>query len=380
MRWEMADPNLRLKLESGASRVFNCLQLTRGLRERRAQQGLPDPTDAELFFASRHLNNAILIKETNLVTGSSTDPFEAALPIRTKLFIPYNVENPYEGGQSTFTDEAKFEEALEYVVGTGGASPLQFQRDLEKIRLIEKLPSLDPFLLRDRLHLGGLSVNDAYFRLSMEDWANIRRYIRSRFELMAGFAFGEGGAKPELVDRLVDRIWEAQELEALHPLLLAFGLPVDKAGEFFQCWKGIAYFEYEFNRNSERMRGFSTWLQSGQPRGFIHRADAEMLDQDRAQVRAQIRTLIGSTLSILKEFNDSFDKLFRDRESARPFAQFMLNSRSHFWRLGSNLNGIYHAIALWSRVTQRVGDFGLPPAQMVRLMRIIRDILTRDVV
>ena len=377
----MVDPHLRLKLESGASRVFNCLQLTRGLRERRAQQGLPDPGEAELFFASRHLNNAILIKETNLIVSTSADPFEATLPIRTKLFIPYNADNPYEGGQSSFTDEAKFEEALEYLIGTGGASPLQFRQDLEKIRLIERLPSLDPFLLRDRFQLGGMSINDAYFRLSGEDWAAIRAHIRSRFEMMAGFAFGQGTApRPDLVDKLVDRIWEAQELEALHPLLLAFGLPVEKAGEFFQCWKGIAYFDYEFNRNAERMRAFSQWLQSGQPRGFIHRTDAEMLEADRAQVRAQMRTLIGSTLSVLKEFSDSFDKLFRDRESARPFSQFMLHSRRHFWRLGSNLNGIYHAVALWSRVAQRVGDFGLPPAQMVRLMRVIRDILTRDVV
>ena len=372
----MADANLRLKLESGASRVFNCLQLSRNLRERR---GLPQQADLspdDMFFGSRHLNNAILIKETNLAAVFGRDQQDLPLSIRTKLFVPYNLDNPYEGGQSSFTDEAKFEEALEYLSGAGGASRETFERDLAKIRLIEQLPSLDPFLLKDKFQLGGMATSEDYFRLSSEEWMNIRGHIRERFVLMSRFATGGSGeVRPEIVDRLVDRIWEARDLEPVFPLLKALGLPIEKAAEFFQCWKGISFFEYEFARNGERVRGFSNWLQAAQPRGFIHRTDAQTLEQDRAHVRGQMRTMLGDTLGIFKQFNEAFDQLFRRRESARAFSQFMLDSHRHFWRLGHNLNGIYHCAALWDRVTERLPDRVLAPAPMVRLMRILREIL-----
>jgi len=373
----MGDANLRLKLESGASRVFNCLQLTRNLSERRGLADTAAIPAADLFFGSRTLNNAIIIKETDLVVLSDRDPTTVVPPIRTKLFLPYDLDDPYEGGLSTFTDDTRFGEALEYLAGesTGDAADA-VARDLQKIRLLEELPSLDPFLLKDKLALNGIAVGDDYLRLSAEEWDNIRAHIRERFVTMSRFATrSRGEVRPEMVDRLVDRIWEARELEPLHPLLRACGLPVERAGEFFQCWKGIAFYDYEFTRNGPKLRAFSNWLQTAQPRGFIHRSDAEVLEQDRVHVRGQIRIHLGQTLGVLKAFNDSFDTLFAKGEDARPFSRFMLDAQRHFWRIGGSLNAVYHALAMWSRVLERVPDRTLPPAGMVRLMRILRELL-----
>lgn len=369
----MSDANLRLKLESGSSRVFNCLNLTRDLRGERDPGEVPA---ADLFFGSRNLNNAILIKEPNQGGDRPGDPFTMPLPVRTKLFVPYNADNPYEGGGSAYTDDPRFEEALNYLTGGGDVSPEVLQRDLEKIRLIEQLPSLDPFLLKDRFTLSGLPINQAYFKLSDAEWANIRAYIRERFALMCRFATeAKGDVRPEMIDRLVDRIWEARNLEPLHPLLAAFGLPVDRAAEFFYSWKGVSFFEYEFARNTPMVRAFSQWLQSSTPRGAMHRDDAAAIDRDRAHVRARLRQTLGETLAIFQEFNGSFDQLFRKRESAAAFAAFMLNARRHFWCLGNNLNGVYHSMSVWNRVTARVPERILPPAQMVRLLGVLREIV-----
>lgn len=369
----MVDANLRIKLESGASRVFNCLQVTRGLREAREQGDVPV---AELFFGSRNLNNAILIKEPNQGGDRGRDPFDTPLPIRTKLFMPYNPDNPYEGGESSYTDDPNFEEALSYLTGGKAESAETFQRDLEKIRMLEQLPSLDPFLLKDKFALSGVAVNDAYFRLSEEDWRNIRAHIRERFVLMCRFATeAQGDVSTEVVDRLVDRIWEARDLEPLYPLLTAFGLPIERAGEFFYSWKGIGFFDYEFTRNTPLVRSFSNWIQGAGPRGAMHRDDAEAIERDRGHVRTRMRAMLAETLGILQEFNSSFDQLFRKRETARNFSAFMLNARRHFWCLGNNLNGIYHVVSLWNRVTFRSPDRALPPAQMVRLLRILRELV-----
>ena len=369
----MVDANLRFKLESGASRVFNCLQLTRALVDKVTQ---PQGPSSELFFATRHMNNVVVIKEPNTGDPARRELCDTKLPVRTKLFIPYNADNPYEGGESVFTDDPRFQDALRHLLGDKGDAVERLERDLERIRLLEQLPSLDPFLLKDRFALSGVAANEAYFRLTGEEWRNIRAHIRERFALMCRFATdAKGEANALLVDKLVDRIWEAKELEPLHPLLAAFGLPVDRAAEFFYAWKGVAYFDYEFTRNTALLRGFSAWLQNGQARGPVPREDRDEIERDRGHVRSRMRTLVTETFAILQEFNASFDLLFRKRETAKNFADFMLNSRRHFWTLGNNLNGIYHAMSIWNQATARSPDRSLPPAQTVRLFRLLRELV-----
>jgi hypothetical protein len=367
-----AEANLRLKLESGASRVFNLLQITRAMREALKRE----PTPEELFFASRGLNDVILIKEPNVAGEKGGDPFDAPLPVRTKIYVPYNAENPYEGGQSSFTDDARFEEVLAYMVGKDRVDAGSFERDLRKIRTLEQMPSLDPFLLRDRFAMSGEAVNEAYFRLSEEDWRAIRAHMRERFVLIGRFATeGRGDVPAATIDMLVDRIWEARNLEPLFPLLAAFGLPADRAGEFFYSWKGIGFFDYEFTRNTSKVRAFSQWIQAAQPRGYADREEAEAIERGRAHVRARVRAMLGDTLQTLGEFNTSFDQLFRKRETAANFSNFMLHSRRHFWRLGNNLNGIYHVLTIWDRATRRSVDRTLPVQQMIELLRIMRELL-----
>jgi hypothetical protein len=369
----VTDKNLRFKLESGASRVFNCLQITRRLLERQAEAGGPS---SPLFFTSRHLNNIVLIKEPNTTGVSARDTLDPPLPVRTKLFIPYNAENPYEGGESVVTDDPRFKDALRHLVGDGADAAERFERDFEKIRVLEQLPSLDPFLMKDKFALAGVQTSEDYFRLSEEEWRNIRAHICERFALMCRFAMNShDDVNVQVVDRLVDRIWEAKKLEPLHPLLAAFGLPTDRAGEFFYCWKGVSYFDYEFTRNTTTLRSFSAWIQSVQPRGPAHRDDSASIERDRAHIRTRMRLMVSETLGVLKEFNDSFDMLFRKRQTAKNFSAFMLNSKKHFWTLGNNLNGVYHVLSLWRQATARSIDQTLPPAQLVRLLRILAELV-----
>ena len=63
------------------------------------------------------------------------------------------------------------------------------------------------------------------------------------------------------------------------------------------------------------------------------------------------------------------------RETAANFSNFMLHSRRHFWRLGNNLNGIYHVLTIWDRATRRSVDRTLPVQQMIELLRIMRELL-----
>jgi hypothetical protein len=359
--------NVKAKLESGASRVFNCLQITQEVLA--AQDGA---VATDLFFRARSLNNMIVIKEPNLDDVAGVHG--RSLPVRTKLFLPYNTDVPYEGGESVFTDDVRFVPTLRHLSGGDGVSEQNFELDLLKIKLFEQLPSLDPFLVKDTFVQAKVRVNEAYFRISAADWMNIRDHIGARFAVMCRFA-GDGRADAATVDRLVERLWEARNLDPLFPFLSALGLPVERAPEFFYAWKGISYFDYEFTRNVEQLRSFSKWVQTAQTRGPAHRQDRLSIEEDRGILRDRLRKVVGETQEILRSYEESFDLLFNKRQSARKFADFMLESKRHFWTLGSNINGVQHAVAVWSKAVERVIDRTLPPVQMVRLMRTLRQIV-----
>jgi hypothetical protein len=369
----MAESNLKLKLEAGASRVFNCLQGTRTLVER---SGRPEGPETGLFFVTRRLNDIIVIKEPNGgATGMRAGP-GAAQGVRTKLFVPYDVSDPYEGGSSIYTDDPGFEEALKQLIGGEGDAAQRFSSDLERLRMLEQLPSLDPFLLKDRCALAGWTIDDVYFRLSAAAWANIREHICERFATIGRFAATGGrDMSREQVQKLVDTIWEARDLEPIHPFLAALGLPTERANEMFYAWKAISYFDYEWQRSTDRLRGFSAWLQAVQPRGPAHREDRDAIEEDRGQIRTRLRGKVAEAAKIMADYNESFDTLFNKRQSAKPFAAFMTAAPTHFLTLGTSLNAIYHTLAVWSDATARVPERNsLPPAQLVRLLRTLREV------
>jgi len=359
--------NLRAKLEAGASRVFNCLRITQELIESPDEGGAVD-----LFFRARSLNDMIVIKEPNLEREAGASG--RALPVRTKLFLPFDIHDPYDGGSYVFTDDPLFEQALRDRSGGDGVSPQAMQLDLLKVKLLEQLPSLDPFLLKDMFAQARVMVNPAYFRLAEDEWQNIKSYIGEKFALMCRFA-DAGRSDPAAIDRLVQRIWGARDLEPLFPLLNALGLPVDRAPELFYAWKGVSYFDYEFSSKVETLRAFTVWVQATQPRGPANRVDREAIEEDRRHLRERLRRTVGETQGILTAYHDSFDTLFHHRKTARDFVEFMINSKRHFWTLGADLNGVLHALAVWRTATERVPDRSLPPAQLVRLMRTLRDII-----
>jgi hypothetical protein len=361
--------NLKAKLEAGASRVFNCLRLTQDV----LASPVADPAQPlRLFFRARSLNDLIVIKEPNLAREAGAGG--KALPVRTKLFLPFNTDDPYAGGLSIFTDDPAVDQVLRDRSGGDQLSAAALELDMLKVRMLEQLPSLDPFLLKDMFAAARVDVNEGYFRLSETEWQDIKNHIGAKFALMCSFA-GAREEDPVAIARLVERIWSARDIGPVLPLLQSLGLPADRAPELFYAWKGISYFDYEFNLRAARLRGFIAWVQATQPRGPAHRVDRESIEEDRRQLRERLRGSIGSAQGILKDYSDSFDMLFRQRQTARNFADFMIDSRRHFWTLGSNLNGILHAVAVWHEATGRVPDRTLPPAQLVRLMRTLRDIV-----
>lgn len=360
----MAVKYLKPMLDAGSPRVFNCNAVTRDLLSK-------DP-NAQRFFRSVLLNGVVLIKDA--VPEAERRGY--AHPIGTKLYFPFNEEDIYEGGRTIFLHDPHLQQAIADNFGRGTVSKEALADDLRILALLDKLPSLDPFLMKDIFIREGIAVNEAYFEISPEGWREIEIFILQRFEPLVKAAFPDAMSSDEKARRLIEKIWEARDPVALQPLVEAFRLPQDKALEIFSAWKGINFYSFQYSRVQPRLIELAKWLKGIEiPVGALPAQERTQLLASLDGVKDQLRREWQKVETILREYQDGYEKMFKLKTSSSEFLGFLRSSGKAYWDLGNGLGKAGHAAYCWEVTTSRYGGRKLPWAQLQETARFLVDIL-----
>jgi hypothetical protein len=162
------DRNFRsLTSLSGAStsRVLNLLALT-------GRHGASAEFCSDSFFASPHLNSAIIVKHR--LRSDELDIFPDGRANCTKIILAFEKEDLRSGGRSFFVGQRGYEALLQEA---GHYRDQQsFNHDLKVLGLIDGIPSLDPFLLREHLNNHDIAPDSRYFEISDADQRRMFEY------------------------------------------------------------------------------------------------------------------------------------------------------------------------------------------------------------
>ncbi|HXY99510.1 MAG TPA: hypothetical protein VEI03_05890 [Stellaceae bacterium] len=357
---------LKPMLDAGSARVFNCNALTRKLLEKDA--------NAQRFFRNPPLNNIVLIKDA-VPEAERKGP--RCPPVGTKLYFPFNEHDIYEGGRTIFLHDPHLQQSI---IDNFGQNPSVTQEALaEDLRILETLdglPSLDPFLMKDVFQRVGIAVNEAYFEISPEQWKEIEIFILQRFEPLVKAAFPDAMSSDEKTRRLVEKIWEAKDVAALAPLIDAFRLPENKALEIFAAWKGINFYAFQYARVQSLLVALAKWLKGIEvPFGAIPNDERTKLLATLELVKDQLRREWHGVDTILREYTDAYDKMFKHKASSSEFLGFLRNCGKAYWSLGSGLGKGSHAVYCWQVLTGRYQSGKLPWPVMHQTMRLLAEIL-----
>ena len=334
---------LKPMLSAGSSRVFNCNEIHRRL--------VSGQVEDCLFFKNRHMHSLVIIKE--FLNKERDEPHPQRLAIGTKLYFPYNEEDVYEGGRSIFLHSAKLNDVLREQFGLGGpAEDAEVQRDLNLLHSFDQLPSLDGFLMRDRLEIEGIVANERYFEVSENERYQIKEFIRKKIAPLVRAAYGNEKSAAGKTSQLIDKIWEAKDMVALDRLIQAFHLPASDAPAIFASWKGINYYSYEYLRTKAKREAFARWLKDDAvPREGVARDVRLQLDELRRDVVARLRSHWKEVLAILTVYDTSYAKLVNNADVA-PFIRFLAGVKEVYWCLGDSLSKIDHAAHCWSLLSK----------------------------
>jgi hypothetical protein len=365
-RANMSVKYLKPMLDAGSSRVFNCNALTRRVLEK-------DP-NAQRLFRTPPLNNVVLIKDA---VPESERKGPRCPPVGTKLYFPFNEADIYEGGRTIFLHDPHLQQSIIDNFGQSATMTKEaLAEDLRILEILDSLPSLDPFLMKDVFQRSGIAVNEAYFEITADQWKEIEVFILQRFEPLAKAAFPDAMHSDEKARQLVEKIWEAKDATALDPLIQAFRLPPDKALEIFAAWKGINFYAYQYSRVQPKLVEIAKWLKGIEvPFGAIPNEERTKLLATMEAVKDQLRREWHGVDQILREYTEGYEKMFTQKGSSAEFLGFLRNSSKAYWSLGSGLGKTSHAAYCWQILTGRFQARKLPWPVMHQTMRLLAEIL-----
>ena len=368
-RQGMAVKYLKPMLDAGSSRVFNCNALTRKLVAK-------DP-EARRFFRNPPLNACVLIKDA---VPESERKGSRCPPVGTKLYFPFNERDIYEGGRTIFLHDPLLSRSM--VENFGQSAELSkdaLAEDLRVLGVLDELPSLDPFLMKDALDGAQIAVNEAYFEISPEQWKEIELFILQRFEPLVQAAFPDAMASDEKARRLVATIWEAKDVAALRPLIEAFRLPADQALAIFAAWKGINFYSYQYSLVQPKLVDMAKWLRATEVAvGTVPHEERAKLLAMLAAVPDQLRRDWQTVDGILREYTEAYDQMFRHHQNATQLTAFLRNSAKTYWDLGSGLGKLNHATYCRHILTGRYGAAKLPVPLIEQMLKLLMEIFQQE--
>ncbi|MES2861067.1 MAG: hypothetical protein V4701_06310 [Pseudomonadota bacterium] len=328
-----------LRQSASTARVLNLLTVA---QEHGAEPGWRDRP----LFKNPMLNRALIIKHR--LRRNEVDRFHVRRPVATKIILPVDGGDLRMGGRYLFVGQKGFERTLAESFGIGDGHP-----DHRILSLIDALPGLDPFLLREQLRRNGHTPDPCYFNVSDADLARMTAFVAEQITPLVDLSLGPDAdlSADNPVARLTAKILSNSAGDDMSALGMTLQLEPDEYDEGVFCWKGFLYYKWALQSVTSQIVEVMEGLRCVRPHGRIDANQYAALDRGRAQVRRRILLTCEAASDMLRVYDDAFRGL---TEEGRPtaFRDFLRDAPILFSRLGERLGAVQHIISFWRyRVT-----------------------------
>jgi len=334
----MTDRTIRnlahLGRSASTARVLNLLKVA-------SVHGRDEAWAERPLFRTPALNRALIIKHR--LRRNEIDLMPRRRQVVTKVVIPIDADDLKSGGRYFFVDENRFERTLRENFGLTDHAV-----DLKTLRLLDQLPSLDPFLLREQLRQGGLDPAPCYFAIGEADLLRMSTFVRREIEPLVSLSmesFGEVTAE-HCAAKLTGKLLSNAPGDRLEALRLTLRLEPDQYQEGVFCWKGFLYYKWVLGSLLGDVTDVADAVMTVRPAGKIDTAAREYLDRGRNVLRHRIGRACDQVSATLRIYDEAYGAL---TQAGKPmqFRDFLLNAPTMFNTLGEQLGALQHIASFW---------------------------------
>jgi hypothetical protein len=295
------------------------------------------------FFDSPILNRSILVKHS--LRPYERDVFRFGRSLATKVILPIDPLDLNLGARSFFVGQKGYEVFLEELsAGASGAGG----HDDQLLRLLDTLPSLDPFLMRERLKKEGFAPARCYFDLTDADMQRMFHFVRGEVAPLIGMSFGDITASlNEKTGKLATKILANASDAELEPLRQGLDMTKRDFEEGMFCWKGFIYYKWTLADLLPRVRPVADQIAAIRPSGLMTEDERNYILPAQARLSKSIAKTCETVRMTLKVYEDAYADLTRNGQP-RAFREFLLKAPTLFYQLGERLGAVHHIINFWN--------------------------------
>jgi hypothetical protein len=322
----------KLRGSASTSRVLDlaAIQVRHGDTEDHAQNPV---------FRCADLNTSIITKHA--LRANERSIFNNARATATKILFPFSKTELSLGADSLFVGEPGFERLLEQKVS---AEKADLQSDIEVLRLLDTLPSFDPFLMRERLRQAGVQPARCYFDVSQADASRMQRYVSEQIAMLVELAFAGSQSSRELSVKLAEKLMTDETAQSLEPLRATLRLSGEEYREGVFAWKGFLYYKWLLGEVSPKLNELARSILSARIVGASRDTIAAL-----AASRQTIVKILGATLKRVQATLMEYDAAFASLAQGKPtaFRDFLLSAPKSFLVIGEAVGVIKHVESFW---------------------------------
>jgi hypothetical protein len=298
----------------------------------------PDYHEKPLFL-SPVINRSFLLKHR--IRTDEAYLFDSHRTVATKLLIPFDMTDLRVGGRSLLVDQRGY---IDMLREAGRYSAEKLERDTLVLRLLNAVPSLDPFLLREHLRSNEIEVAACYCGISAGDQQRMHDFVSQEMSQLVALAGGDSDGQSG--NRLVSAMLSTQIDEKLEPLRHTLGLTGDDFREGVFSWRGFLYYKWSMRRFWPDVMGVLREINAIRPHGAVTPEEKVFLSTARRTIIELVRDNGQQVHKALSVYDSAFSDLVAN-QTPRTFRDFLLSAPYMFLDLGEKLGAISHIVSFW---------------------------------
>ncbi|HEX4269764.1 MAG TPA: hypothetical protein VHZ32_00185 [Rhizomicrobium sp.] len=323
---------------ASTSRVLNLLAITRSHGENKE-------FIANAMFSSPMLNNAIILKHR--LRADEVDLMQSSRCIGTKVIIPFEKTDLRSGGKSLIVGQKGYEEMLREAGHYG--ERYDFDHDVKVLRLLDQIPSLDPFLLREHLRTNDVYPDAHYFEISDADQKRMFEYAAAEIRRLTNMAVTPGSSGKRTSDattRMVSALLSTEVDEKLEPLRTTLQLQPGEFREGVFSWRGFIYYKWSLvDFWPDLVRALSQ-LKTIVPLRTMDIEQRAYITQAKQTILTGAKKGSNDIKNIIRVYDNAYDTLIAERDP-RKFREFLLGAPALFLEIGEKMGALSHITSFW---------------------------------
>lgn len=301
---------------------------------------LPELAEAP-FFRHPALNRAIIVKHR--LRPHELDIFGSRRSQATKVLIPIDHRDLKLGAHYFFVGQMNFEEVVRNAFGDA----LKIGKDDRTVLdLLNALPSLDPFLLREQLKRHGYEPARIYFNISEGDLKRMFAFVQTEVAKLVMLSFNSEESAHSHSAKLVSKLLSPTPDLDFGPLRETLKLENEEYLDGLFAWRGFLYYKWVLSHLERDVTRVIFAIDQIRPRGSRGYEAVTYVLGARDRIQSAIQEAWMSVRAILNIYDEAYMALTRDGQP-QTFREFLLTAPRMFRRLGEQLGAIQHIVTYW---------------------------------